>query len=184
MLQQCKFLKERHFNLMLELKRVVSASGICSNVFIPLRKCVCVCVCLPPHARTHVQGHTPKQSNCHGVLITTSHTCFPPRLSTPPNPPTELLVSHVSPSKADPAPVVVSLLPVWVTLAPLSWSGLGSTVSHSFIVSAIHPKTKNHMIPKEETIIHFSKDSGASETTDTCFTIMVKKTDLCNKKIF
>lgn len=33
-------------------------------------------------------------SSCHGVLITTSHTCFPPRRSTPPQPTRR--TSHVS----------------------------------------------------------------------------------------
>lgn len=47
-LQQCKYLKERHFNLILEVERGVSASGICGSVFIPSCECelvMCVCVC-------------------------------------------------------------------------------------------------------------------------------------------
>lgn len=152
-LQQCKYLKERHFNLILEVERGVSASGICGSVFIPSCECelvMCVCVCA--HAQT-------LQSSCHRVLITTSHTCFPPRLSTAPNPPTELFMSRVSPSKADPAPVVASLFPVWFPWPPSSWPGSGSTAGHSPLVSVFHPKTVNHAIPKRESIMQLSKDS-------------------------
>lgn len=161
------YLKERHFNLMLEVERAVSASGICSSVFIPSREWVLVmCVC----------ARAATWSSCHGVLITTSHTCFPPKLSTPPNPPTELLMSHVSPSKTDPAPVVASLFLVGVPRPPLSWSGSGSTASHSSLVSVFYPKTENHAIPKGETIMQLSKDSWASGKTDTYFTVMVQNT--------
>lgn len=123
-----------------------------------------------------VRARAATWSSCHGVLITTSHTCFPPKLSTPPNPPTELLMSHVSPSKTDPAPVVASLFPVGVPRPPLSWSGSGSTASHSSLVSVFYPKTENHAIPKGETIMQLSKDSWASEKTDTYFTVMVQNT--------
>lgn len=35
-LQRCKYLKECHFNFMLEVERAVSASGIFGRVFIPV----------------------------------------------------------------------------------------------------------------------------------------------------
>lgn len=61
-LQQCKYLKECHFNLMLEVERAVSARGICDGVFIPSRECVlAACACVrgvaatsPYHLLTHL----------------------------------------------------------------------------------------------------------------------------------
>lgn len=98
----------------------------------------------------------------------------------PLNPPTELLMSHVSPSKADPAPVVDSFFPAWVPRPLLSWPGSGSTARHSPLVSVCNSKVRKscrkHAIPKGGTITPLRKDSRVSEWTDSYFPVMVQIT--------
>lgn len=68
---QAKLFDGMPFQFNAEVERMASASGICRSVFICLGACArasfCVCASFP----------------CHRILITSSHTCFPRRLSPP-----------------------------------------------------------------------------------------------------
>lgn len=126
-LQQCKlsYLKGCHFNLMLKLSerfQQVVFAGVCLFVCVHARVLVFVCA----------------WSACHSVLITSSHTCFPRRLSPPPT-------SHVSSSKPDPATVVASLFHACVPLPLSSWSGSGSTATTP-LVSLCCPSSKTLLV--------------------------------------
>lgn len=150
---------------MLEVERAVSASGIFGRVFIP--------VCCEACARAREVAATESLSPPHtpASLQDGAH---------PLNPPTELLMSHVSPSKADPAPVVDSFFPAWVPRPLSSWSGSGSTARHSSLVSVCDSKVRKscrkYAIPKGGTITQLRKDSRVSEWTDSYFPVMVQIT--------
>lgn len=94
------YLKERHFNLMLEVERAVSASGICSSVFIPSREWVLVmCVCAraqprevaateslsPPHTPASLQNwaHPPTHPPNFSCLMSPHQRQIQPQLSLP-----------------------------------------------------------------------------------------------------
>lgn len=93
------------FKFSVEVECTVSLSGLCRSMFVCLCVCVCVCLCVC--------------NACHSILITSSHTCFPRRLSLP--------SSHASSSKPDPATVVASLSLHAFPSSLSGWSGPHST---------------------------------------------------------
>lgn len=76
-LQRCKYLKECHFNFMLEVERAVSASGIFGRVFIP----VCCEACA--RARVKQLPRSPYHHLTHLLPSKTEHTpsTHPPNFS-------------------------------------------------------------------------------------------------------
>lgn len=119
-LRQCKYLKERRFNLMLEVKRAVSASGICGNVFIPSRECVSgICVCVRASMHPHKVAATESLSPPHTPASLQDWAHLPTH---PPNFSCLPIKGRSSPSCRFPSPV-------WVPQLLLSWSGSGSTKS-------------------------------------------------------